>query len=171
MASYKEEYGDLLEFFESGKVDFIAHGCNCFHTMGSGIARQIKEKYPQAFEADKDTDYGDYNKLGSYSRYGGAYYFVSTYLNECSNKKRFKLANQILNCYTQFNYGNDRCYLDYEALTLCLRKINYEFKHKTIGLPQIGCGLAGGDWNKVREIIKKELKDIDVIVVMYNKEK
>lgn len=36
-----------------------------------------------------------------------------------------------------------------------------------IGLPQIGCGLAGGDWNKVKEIIKKELKDCFVTVVIY----
>jgi hypothetical protein len=32
--------------------------------------------------------------------------------------------------------------LDYEALALCLRKINHTFKGKHVGLPQIGCGIA-----------------------------
>jgi hypothetical protein len=41
--------------------------------------------------------------------------------------------------------------LDYEALTLCMRKINYTFTGKHIGLPMIGCGLAGGDWNIVKK--------------------
>jgi len=56
--------------------------------------------------------------------------------------------------------------LDYEALTLCMRKINHIFKGKHIGLPGfIGGGLAGGDVSKIREIIKKELKDCKVSIV------
>lgn len=60
--------------------------------------------------------------------------------------------------------------LDYEALTLCMRKINHTFVGKKIGLPKIGSNLAGGDWNIIKEIIKKELKDCDVTVVIYNKD-
>ena len=40
---------------------------------------------------------------------------------------------------------------------------------KSIGLPKIGCNLAGGDWNIVREIIRRELKDMDVTIVHYDK--
>ena len=81
--------------------------------------------------------------------------------------------------------------LDYEALTLCLRKINHIFKGKHIGLPLIGCGLAGGVWDyhklpktsdeeieiyeqfyhqekkDVKTIIQEELKDMDVTIVHY----
>ena len=51
----------------------------------------------------------------------------------------------------------------------CLRKINHFYRGKKIGLPLIGCGIAGGDWNMVRAIIQQELKDCDVTVVIYKK--
>lgn len=75
----------------------------------------------------------------------------------------------MVNAYTQYNlkptYGDIA--LDYEALTLCLRKMNYYFRGEHIGLPQIGCGLAGGDWKRVREIIQTELRNCKVTVVIY----
>ena len=76
---------------------------------------------------------------------------------------------------------------DYEALILCLRKINHIFKGKHIGLPgSIGAGLAGGIWDKndlplkmlealhrnfkdVKTIIQEELKDMNVTIVHYKK--
>ena len=76
----------------------------------------------------------------------------------------------VVNAYTQYYYGKNHPDginkpLDYEALTLCLRKMNHIFKGKHIGLPGlIGCGLAGGDKNKVKSIIKKELKDCNVTI-------
>ena len=30
--------GDLIKLAQKGKFDIIAHGCNCFCTMGAGIA-------------------------------------------------------------------------------------------------------------------------------------
>ena len=138
--------GNLLELAKEGKFDIIVHGCNCFHVMGSGIARQIKEQFPEAWEADQFTGYGDIMKLGNYSS--------------------AKIENlEIINAYTQFKYGTDVPQIDYEALTLCLRKINHEHRGKSIGLPKIGAGLAGGDWNRIKDIIKRELKDTRVTLV------
>jgi len=34
----------------------------------------------------------------------------------------------------------------------------------SIHMPRMGCGLAGGKWEKVEELIHKELKDFDVTV-------
>jgi len=39
-----------------------------------------------------------------------------------------------------------------------MRKINHIFAGKHIGLPLIGAGLAGGDWDRIRVIIKKRIK-------------
>ena len=60
-----------------------------------------------------------------------------------------------------------------------MKKINSEFKGKHVGLPLIGCGIAGGIWERnlknnpshktVKEIIQTELKDCDVTVVHYKK--
>lgn len=151
MTTLKIIEGDLIEMTKNGKFDVIAHGCNCFCTMGGGIARQIREHFPSAWEADEQTIKGDIKKLGN---------FTAAKHENC----------YILNCYTQFHYGSNHIDgsekpLDYEALTLCMKKINFIFKGKSIGLPKIGAGLAGGDWNKIEEIIKKELKDLNVTIV------
>ena len=46
--------------------------------------------------------------------------------------------------------------------------MNYRFKGKHIGLPKIGAGLAGGDWERIKGIIQKELKDCEVTIVIYD---
>jgi O-acetyl-ADP-ribose deacetylase (regulator of RNase III) len=38
---YEEINGDLIELALQDKFNVIAHGCNCFCTQKSGIAKQI----------------------------------------------------------------------------------------------------------------------------------
>ena len=144
--------GDLLEYAKIKQFDVIVHGANCFCTMGSGIAKQIKEQFPEAYEADCKTTKGDILKLGSYTyRKARHYDFI------------------IVNGYTQYNYGTDSPKADYEAITLVMRKINFNFKGRTIGMPKIGAGLAGGDWDRIKKIIETELTDCKVVIVNYHK--
>jgi len=156
--AYQEIEGNLITLAKENTFDVIAHGCNCFCTMGAGIAPQMAEAFLcNKFNMERDEFKGDINKLGTID-YG--YFHVS--------------GLTVVNAYTQYNYGKnhadgDSRPLDYEALTLCLRKMNFIFNGKHIGLPQIGCGLAGGDWEIVKEIIKKELKDCNVTIVIYKK--
>ena len=82
-----------------------------------------------------------------------------------NNKNEPELT--VVNAYTQVYPRADLKPLDYEALTLCMRKMNVIFKGKHIGLPRIGAGLARGDWDKVKTIIQHELADCDVTVVIY----
>ena len=44
----------------------------------------------------------------------------------------------------------------YEAVRACLAQVNDSAYHtgSTIHMPRIGCGLAGGEWSKIEEIIK-----------------
>lgn len=151
---YREIEGDLIELALAGEFDVIAHGCNCFCTMGAGIAPQMVKAFgvdKGVFEESKHK--GNYNKLGMVEPIG-----TSTRLI-------------VLNCYTQYDFGskNGETPLDYTALALCLQKINHTYAGEKIGLPQIGCGLAGGDWDTVRYLIQEELKDCDVTVVIYKK--
>ncbi len=88
-----------------------------------------------------------------------------TYRKSVNDAEIFKLC--VVNAYTQYEYGKDKKPFDYEAFTLCMRKINFKFKGLHIGLPQIGAGLAGGDWNRIYEIIKTELKDCKTTIVYY----
>ena len=48
----KHTKGNLIDLAEAGEFNIIVHGCNCFETMGSGIAREIHDRYPAAFDAD-----------------------------------------------------------------------------------------------------------------------
>ena len=154
----KEINGDLIGLAEEGHFDMIGHGCNCFCTMGRGIAPQIAAAFPDAKKADNRTHKGDIRKLGDYSQ--------GIWVDPDGNYQVI-----IFNIYSQYNYDARLKPLDYEALTLALRKINHRWgnMNKRIGLPQIGAGLGGGDWNRIKTIIERELKDMDVTIVYYNK--
>lgn len=151
MVKYTEIQGDLLEMFKNNEIDVMVHGANCFNIMGAGIARIIALNHPSALEVDKNfkIPVGDINRLGSYS-------YAS--IRNIEDEKRFQW---IVNAYTQYQPGKN---LDYNALELALKKINFAFQSERIGLPLIGCGIAGGDWRIVKKIIKRQLKDCDVTV-------
>lgn len=147
--------GNLLDLFDAGEFNVIAHGCNCFCTMGSGIAAQIRQRYPRAYEVDNiySGNPGDINKLGGFTK--------------CARDLTID-SGMIYNLYTQYEFGGDKVHLNYDALALCLYKLNFEQKGKRVGLPMIGCGLAGGDPVIVKEIIENRLTDCDVTLVEYN---
>lgn len=155
--SYREIKGDLIALAKGGTFDVITHGCNCFCQMGAGIAPQMVKAFGvNQYKLEESYTKGDVNKLGQIE------WFV----------ERQGPIPFVVNSYTQYHYGinpydGKAKPLDYEALTLCLRKINRVFNGKRIGLPQIGCGLAGGDWAIVKGVIQTELKDCDVSVVIF----
>lgn len=149
MLKYKT--GDLFD--PANNFNVIVHGCNCFHTMKSGVAKIIAEKYPEAVEADKTlTEYGDRGKLGTI--------VVAAH----------KLGDDlflIVNAYTQYSYGRDKQHLDYGALRSCMKMINSNFVSSDyrVGMPLIGGGLAGGDHQEIKKILNETLTDIDITVV------
>jgi len=199
MKNYREIKGDLIELTKLGEFDVIAHGCNCFCTMGAGIAPQMAENfgcdefemellYETHFDEDgeaykaKTQNHGNINKLGQIDYEHQYLWFdhpnAKDGLAVAMGHKTTGQPNVkdlfVVNAYTQYKYGRNHedgvaNPLDYEALTLCMRKINHIFKGKKIGLPQIGAGLAGGDWNRIKAIIQTELKDCETTVVIYNK--
>lgn len=163
MSNYKEVTGDLIELTLAGNFQVIAHGCNCFCTMKRGLAPQMVKAFEvDQYEMEQEPWRGNINKLGQIE-----WKYSYTKLPPAKDDWRFK----VVNCYTQYHWSTPENPkpLDYEALTLCLRKMNMIFKGQTIGLPQIGCNLAGGDWDIVKSIIQKELKDCQVTIVIYDK--
>lgn len=132
---------DILANLPIDKTTLILHGCNCFHTMGAGIAAYLARKFPIIKSVDRLTPYGDVNKLGTFS--------------VAIVEKRLI----IFNCYTQYKTGPRAC--NYEAIGNVLKAIS-ENDHvmggnTEIRSPQIGCGLAGGDWNKVEPLFDEFL--------------
>ena len=147
--NYRELNGDLINLAKAGEFDVIAHGCNCFGRMKRGIAPQMAQAFGcDEFELESSKYNGHINKLGQidYKKVGTVY---------------------VVNAYTQYYWGTETKPFDYDAFTLCMRKIAFEFEGKHIGLPKIGSHLAGGDWERIKKIIQKELEPCFVTVVNY----
>lgn len=122
--------GDLLNLARNGEFNVIVQGCNCFCRMGSGLAKQIRAEYPEAYTADCATTPGDRNKLGTYTK--------------ATTKDGFT----IINAYTQYRFnrlGENRDVFEYDAFDRVLRKLAEDFPHSRFGFPMIGMGLACGD--------------------------
>lgn len=166
--SYREITSDLIYEALDQRFDVITHGCNCFCTMGAGIAVPMNKHFkcndPAVFKLEASHQRGNPNKLGCIENR------VITATTGWGDK--FELV--VVNSYTQYHYGAQgyksgkyNIPLDYDALTMCMRKINMKYPGKHIGLPQIGCNLAGGDWNRVEWILRDELKDMQITIVKY----
>lgn len=170
---YQEVEGDLIRLAKEGAFDVITHGCNCFCNMGAGIAPQMAKAFgTDRFKMEYPGSKGEITKLGQIDyellHFSG---WDRVFVKYPDQGDTILYSLYVINSYTQYNYGKIAIAkpIDYEALTLCLRKINHLFIGKHIGLPLIGCGLAGGDWNKVKVIIRKELKDMNVTVVHFKR--
>lgn len=146
--------GDILE---SGS-EIICHQVNCQGVMGSGLALQIREKYPIVFSKYKELCDAEENKKDLLGR-----------VQLVTVDKNTVIAN----CFGQFTFGRDEnvTYTSYEALKEC-----FEFLGKLSGgcgyslaIPfNIGCGLGNGDWEVVLEIINKKIpKNADCSIWKY----
>ena len=143
---------DLLDYPLQG----IIHQANCMHTMGSGIARLIREKYPEAFDADlKSGTKGDSHRLGSYS------------VAHCLKEDKY-----IFNLYGQYNYGHMARFTSYDAVDRGLRKIEayaQENHLSTLGLPKkMGCMRGGGSWHIVRAIVEDVFNESPIELYICN---
>ncbi len=136
------EKGDLVQKALNQEFDVIVHGCNCQCTMGAGIAKTIKQKFPAAYEADLQTTSGDRAKLGTISL------------------ARVMVGDKdltVVNAYTQFEWHGTGVKVDYDAVRAVFRLVKNQFSGLRIGYPAIGAGLAGGDWQVISTIIEEEL--------------
>jgi O-acetyl-ADP-ribose deacetylase (regulator of RNase III) len=140
--------GDILNI-ESG---IIVHGCNNCGVMRSGLAKQVRYKYPEAYDEYLRMFQGDGLKID---------------LGEISHIQitKYKI---IVNAITQDGFGYDgKKYVSYDAIELSFShvvelasKIEDEYGKKLdIVFPKIGCGLGGGNWNIVEKIIDETVPD------------
>ena len=184
---YNEVSGNLVTLAKEGRFDVIAHGCNCFCRMKRGLAPALAEAFKcDSFPLERtkeysvneygDTTYYETGNEGNINKLGQIDYEQVTFNTRTGNKiaaytlpkPDFLLTFIVVNAYTQYHWDTSTKPFDYDAFKLCMRKMNKIFKGKHIGLPQIGAHLAGGDWEKIKPIIQKELKDCKVTVVIWD---
>lgn len=134
----------------------IMHQVNCQNVMGADVAKAIYLKHPLVKQA-----FHDLAKKEPYN----------------TPTKRFGLVQPvrindqliILNSFSQLYYGRNKNikYTDENALIKNLKKLDVYAKERNLPayVPEkIGCNLANGDWNKIKDFIEKET---DIIIVSF----
>lgn len=142
----KEDNRDVISIVESGEFDVVVHGCNCFCVQGAGIAKALR-KYPQVYEADLKTLPGAVVKLGTWTK-------AKVYTE--------KGEVWVVNLYSQYGYGRDKVHCDYAAIGIGLHRLARRTTGKRVALSRIGCGLAGGDWEIVKEKIERHIPNATI---------
>lgn len=165
----------MIKFFEGDLLksgcDIICHQVNEYGVMGAGIAKQIKDKYPKAFD--------DYVNA------------IKEKTSKGENLPLIALSKQpdgvvVANMFTQRDGKTDIEILR-KAVTLLALQVFDLFITKgkmdsntgaffdrpfRVGIPyKYGCGIAKGDWESVLKTLEDvfgELEYIDLEVWKYN---
>ena len=158
--------GNLLD----SNCNFICHQVNCQGKMGSGVAKQIRDRWPEVYtnyifkcdqamaveKEDPMTTKEDY-LLGSVQ---------ILYIEEANIPYQC-----VVNMFAQAFYGyNGNRYTSYDAFWSCLNELKNQIpKNSTIAFPyNVGCGLGGANWNVIVTMIDVVLKDYDVYIYRLN---
>ena len=133
--------GDLLKT----DADIIAHQVNNKGVMGSGVAKQIRAKYPEAYLL--------YRRFFGYGAMGNCQ-IVKTYDGK-----------EVANLFGQDTYGRTGMHTNYAALRKAMLQLAQYAKenNKTVAMPYgIGCGLGGGSQEVVYRIIEESFGEYGV---------
>jgi O-acetyl-ADP-ribose deacetylase (regulator of RNase III) len=142
--------GDLFDNIHG--VEAFAHGCNCQGSMGAGVAKAFRGRYPEMFEE---------------------------YRRRCKAERRqFNLGDSwlwkaddqpwVFNLGTQEGYWRSRA--SYEAIETALRRMREQADAadiSSIAMPRIGVGYSGLSWKKVRAIVERVFRDWPGTLVVY----
>lgn len=147
--------GDATAPIGSG-VKVITHICNDIGGWGKGFVLALSKKWKMLEEAYRQW----YKSQEEFTL--GAVQFVNV-------ENELYVANMI---------GQHGIYKDskglppirYDAVRQCLKEVAlFTIAHKaSVHMPRIGCGLAGGKWELMEQIIKEELITKEIAVTVYD---
>lgn len=137
------EKGDL---FESG-LPALAHGCNTQGAMGAGIATEFRRRWPDMY-----MEYQRRCRDGTFTL-GDVFVWESTPI--------------VFNLGTQPRPGPSATIDAIRTATTAMLDIARKRGVDAIGLPRIGAGLGGLDWQDVRDALDTASRDSQVQLVVY----
>jgi hypothetical protein len=129
--------------------------------MNSGIAKAIREKWPDVYVPYKRRFDMDLLLIGDVIFVAGveADENVDTHVRSYTTQLPERLI--IANAMTQYDYGRDKDvqYVDYDAVSAAFARIRLVARHTglPVHFPLIGCGLANGKWPEVAARIETAL--------------
>ena len=160
------DIGNLLD----APVEYICHQVNCQGRMGSGIAKQIKERWPVVYEQY----IAGFKAIEEESINWEDQLDVSEVLLGRLQQVKVNDKQTVINMFAQQYYGYDgRRYTSYDAFWTCLGGIHDSVpKGSKIGFPaKIGCGLGGANWEVIFRMIEQVLGDeYEVYIYMLEEE-
>jgi len=134
-------------------ANVLCHICNDRQVMGAGIAKTIVKKFP-----DTTTEY-----------------FNAKFLRQGDIYTSITYPTKLVLCHMIAQSGvgpyNGIPPIRYGALAECLTRLKDRMKGApiiTIHMPRIGCGLAGGRWEKVEVVLNHVFKDTDILIKVYD---
>lgn len=129
---------------------YICHQVNCKGKMASGVAKEVRERYPDAY----------WEYMSIWERSVG----LGTSLLGQAQFVKIELNRTIVNCFAQDNYGYDGGqYTNIKALKLALSAVAAIAKqdNSKVAMPyKIGCVRGGADWSIVEPMIEEIFKDV-----------
>ncbi|MBR7838006.1 Appr-1-p processing protein [Actinospica durhamensis] len=135
----------------------IAHVCNDLGGWGKGFVLAVSKRWPQP-----ETEYRRWHKERATNGFGlGALQVVRV-------ERYIWVANMI--GQHGIRPGSKGPPIRYDALDTALAKLALEARDlgATVHMPRIGCGLAGGSWDRVEPLITQRLTDADITVCVYD---
>ncbi len=130
------KHGDVF----TTDATYIGHGVNCVGLMGAGIAKTVREQFPQV--------YAEYKYLcdTKYLRPGAVFCYPEN-------------GKVIVNLATQDKPGPDARYNAvfcslYSFSSMASKPEKIAKNGNIIAIPQIGAGIGGLEWDKVEKIIQ-----------------
>lgn len=139
-----------------GGRGIIAHVCNDAGGWGAGFVLAVSRRWPEP-----ERRYRQWFRDG-YEVDSGPFCLGQTQFVNCDG-----FSVWVANMVAQSGFREDgRIPLRYDALESCLKKVAIEAEkaRMPVHMPRIGCGLAGGTWDKVGPIVESALKRVDTFV-------
>jgi O-acetyl-ADP-ribose deacetylase (regulator of RNase III) len=144
---FKYQKGDLFAAIRGveGRI-VIPHVCNDYGGWGAGFVIPLSRHYPQAEEA-----YRAWSKQKSFGRAMGQVQYVGILGTQVD------VANMVAQHGSGHRYASSRP-LDYAALARCMDDVGrFALAHyhnaPSIHCPMFGAGLAGGNWEFIRDLV------------------
>lgn len=137
----------------------IAHVCNDVGGWGAGFVVAISKRWKEPERQFRQWARGKLEAAAPYAL--GEVQFVHV-------DETFTIANMVAQHDIRWECGLPP--IRYEALEVALEKLGTEalLTRATVHMPRIGCGLAGGQWERVEPLLLKQLSGRSVEVTVYD---
>lgn len=142
--------GNLLD----AQTTVIGHQVNCQGVMGSGVAKQIRNKWPLVFSNYQVKCQSPISPLGD------------VLIVKVSDNQ------YIANIFGQYNYGTGgEKYTSYDALDIAFSRLKYtmvENNFKSLAIPyKMSSDRGGADWDIVLALLNSAFKDTDITIEIW----